>query len=170
MLFAIYLLQAWLGIYIHRRRDQGLVTKLHPPSNILHVVLGLSTITLAFFQVQTGLIKLEYIRGADAMWSHVLLYTWAVVRAWAILHMTHIADMMLQVLSLAYCLGLMFVRRQFRQEREGVAPTPPPKHYTPLSDDETQDPLLFRIGEDEEEADASDIAAWEQKQQATSSP
>lgn len=49
----VYYAQVFLGRYIHRRRAQNLVPadKPHPPSNILHVVLGLTTIGLAFFQV-----------------------------------------------------------------------------------------------------------------------
>lgn len=59
----LYLLQVWLGRYIHRRRAEGLVpaNKPHPPSNILHVCLGLLVMTLAFFQVHV-LVNTQFIR------------------------------------------------------------------------------------------------------------
>ena len=52
-LLVLYLLQVGLGRYIHRRRAAGLVpsNKRHPPSNILHVLMGISVITFAFVQV-----------------------------------------------------------------------------------------------------------------------
>lgn len=53
ILAAMYYFQVSLGRYIHRRRSQMPPSASpHPPSNILHVVSGITIITLAFFQVR----------------------------------------------------------------------------------------------------------------------
>ncbi|PPR08032.1 hypothetical protein CVT24_010873 [Panaeolus cyanescens] len=62
LLLFMYFAQISLGQYIHHRRlqiaKQGPVTKPHPPLNILHIVLGVSIIGLAFFQVRVRFLLL----------------------------------------------------------------------------------------------------------------
>lgn len=57
VLLLIYYAQAYLGRYIHDRRDRlaklGPITNPHPPLNILHIVLGVAILGLSFFQVCT---------------------------------------------------------------------------------------------------------------------
>jgi hypothetical protein len=50
VLFLVYLGQVTLGLYIHRRKPKERAGQ-HPPRNILHIVFGLATIGLAFWQV-----------------------------------------------------------------------------------------------------------------------
>ncbi|KAJ7632424.1 hypothetical protein FB45DRAFT_502792 [Roridomyces roridus] len=54
LLFALYIGQLFLGRYIHARKQAVPDRAPHPPANILHVLLGISVITLAFFQVYSG--------------------------------------------------------------------------------------------------------------------
>ncbi|KXN82533.1 hypothetical protein AN958_02384 [Leucoagaricus sp. SymC.cos] len=105
-LLALYLLQVWLGRYIHRRRAEGLVpnNKPHPPSNVLHVCLGISVIAFAFFQ--TGFDEWETATGRGTLhsWCHDLWLAWSII------------------VPFAYLAGLSLVPRQFYQERQYIMP------------------------------------------------
>jgi len=107
-LLMVYLLQVWLGRYIHRRKAAGLVpaNKPHPPSNVLHVCMGIITMTLAFFQVRSGLDEWETATGRGPLhaWCHDLWLAWTVI------------------VPLAYIVGLALIPRQFYQERQQIMP------------------------------------------------
>ncbi|KAF5357917.1 hypothetical protein D9756_001871 [Leucocoprinus leucothites] len=107
-MLGLYLLQVWLGRYIHRRRAQGLVpgNKPHPPSNILHVFTGISVIALAFFQVRSGFDEWQTAtnRGPLHAWCHDLWLAWVII------------------VPFAYLAGLSLVPRQFYQERQQIMP------------------------------------------------
>ena len=55
LLLLAYWLQVLLGRFIHARRLErlklGPITDNHPPCNIFHIFLGVTIVTLAFFQV-----------------------------------------------------------------------------------------------------------------------
>ncbi|KAF9448361.1 hypothetical protein P691DRAFT_729823 [Macrolepiota fuliginosa MF-IS2] len=122
----LYLLQVWLGRYIHRRKAEGFVpvNRPHPPSNILHVCLGLSMMGFAFFQVRSGLDEWEYATGRGPLhaWCHDLWLAWTVI------------------VPLAYIAGLALVPRQFYQERQRIMPGG--INYIALNDG-ADSPLLF---------------------------
>nr|GAT61218.1 predicted protein [Mycena chlorophos] len=54
LLLLLYVAQLLLGRYIHAKHAVP-GRALHPPNNILHVLLGLCVVALAFFQVNSGL-------------------------------------------------------------------------------------------------------------------
>ena len=64
LLLLLYYAQVMLGRYIHERRGKlarlGPITHPHPPLNILHIILGVSIITLSFFQVSNTLCQTEH--------------------------------------------------------------------------------------------------------------
>lgn len=59
VLFLMYIAQCTLGYYVHARkhvharkpRERG---GQHPPRNILHIIFGLATLGIAFWQVRTS--------------------------------------------------------------------------------------------------------------------
>ncbi|PFH52356.1 hypothetical protein AMATHDRAFT_139927 [Amanita thiersii Skay4041] len=102
LLLALYYLQITLGRYIHRNRAMNV--RPHPPSNILHVVLGLTVIALAFFQVRSGWYKYEEVTGGQ-----VISQWWR--DAWGFL---------IVLVPLAYLGGLVLLPKQFDQERQTV--------------------------------------------------
>ncbi|KAJ7343679.1 hypothetical protein DFH08DRAFT_234655 [Mycena albidolilacea] len=118
LLFALYGAQLFLGRYIHARRDAA-GRSPHPPSNILHAVLGISTIALAFLQVRSGFAEWSMRTGQPDLshWCHDL---WA---AWAF------------ILPVAYVGGLVLLKRQFAQEKQGrsYADSPEGKNYIALA-------------------------------------
>jgi len=108
VLLLLYYAQVLLGRYIHNRRNQlaklGPITRPHPPLNILHIICGVSIITLAFFQVRSGLTWWETLtgRGPIASWALPLWKAWCII------------------LPLAYFGGYALLPRQLRQEREAA--------------------------------------------------
>jgi len=138
-LVMIYYAQVFLGRYIHKRRARGLVpaNKPHPPSNILHVVLGLTTIGLAFFQVHSGFDEWENATGRPPIfsWAHDVWLAWIVA------------------IPLAYLSGLVLLSRQFHQEQQGEdigAET-----YIALSDGSVSPTIhLLSTPEDDEDTEA----------------
>ncbi|KAJ6623430.1 hypothetical protein B0H10DRAFT_791584 [Mycena sp. CBHHK59/15] len=126
LLLVLYLVQLWLGRYIHSKHAVA-DRAPHPPSNIVHAVLGISIIGLAFFQVRSGMGEWKSRTGrADV--SH--WYQDALV-AWAIL------------LPILYFAGLALLRRQFAQEKQGMtyADSPVGKDYIALSN--APSPIVF---------------------------
>ncbi|KAJ7489907.1 hypothetical protein B0H11DRAFT_2403206 [Mycena galericulata] len=93
LLFALYVTQLALG----RRAP-------HPPANVLHAVLGLSIVALAFFQVRSGFGEWSRSTGQPdvARWCRDALVGWVVV------------------VPALYFTGLVLLRRQFAQEQQGV--------------------------------------------------
>ncbi|KAF8162972.1 hypothetical protein B0H34DRAFT_693600 [Crassisporium funariophilum] len=85
ILLFMYYAQVLLGRYIHARRNRlaklGPITHPHPPLNILHIVLGVSIIGLAFAQVRSGLGWWETLtgRGPITPWANSLWKIWIVV-------------------------------------------------------------------------------------------
>ncbi|KAJ7134959.1 hypothetical protein C8R43DRAFT_1132875 [Mycena crocata] len=119
LLFALYLGQLFLGRYIHARRAQP-GRAPHPPSNILHAVLGISVIFLAFLQVRSGFGEWSMRTGQRdvSRWCHDALAAWAVL------------------LPILYFGGLALLRRQFAQEQGGEtysADSPDGKNYIALA-------------------------------------
>ncbi|KAK0228359.1 hypothetical protein IW262DRAFT_1350516 [Armillaria fumosa] len=102
LLLLLYFLQAALGRYIHNRK--GLSALRHPPSNVLHAILGLTLLCLAFFQVRSGFHEWKTISGRTAVptWVHTLWSFWALA------------------VFITYLLGLILLKRQFQQEKLGI--------------------------------------------------
>lgn len=134
-LLVLYLLQVGLGRYIHRRRAAGLVpsNKHHPPSNILHVLMGISVITFAFVQVRSGLNEWETAttRGPLHSWCHNLWLAWCLI------------------VPFAYLVGLSLIPRQFYQERQNIVPGGDKTAYVVLPDG-ADSPLLDEDRQDHE--------------------
>jgi len=160
----LYYVQAFLGQYIHDRRSKlarlGPVTHPHPPLNILHIVLGVSVISIAFCQVGILII--------DAIFNHLNFLSglhWDAMvgdhhpaRSYRKLGTPYVESLdtctsfeqqsfescrfilpSLKVLFLAYFGGYALLPRQFRQEREAAAGS----HRPVASDDHGQStPLL----------------------------
>ncbi|KAJ3529645.1 hypothetical protein NMY22_g8908 [Coprinellus aureogranulatus] len=108
ILLGLYGGQVLFGRYIHERRraivESGrVVTNHHPPLNVGHVVFGLLFIAMAFFQVRSGLDKLqaEPEERMFAKWYHKVWAVWGIV------------------LPFLYLSGLTLLPRQFKQERAG---------------------------------------------------
>ncbi|KAL0572624.1 hypothetical protein V5O48_009327 [Marasmius crinis-equi] len=135
ILFGLFLLQIFLGRYIHARRNLP-NRSAHPPSNILHACFGLSIIALAFFQVCSGMDKWERVTDRPhTHWAHVALKVWAVV------------------LPVAYFLGLSLLKRQFYQEAQGLGPAAGSKYVSlssPASNSPNTSNTVFEVGDDEE--------------------
>lgn len=132
MLF-LYLSQVYLGRYIHNRPKKI----PHPPSNILHASFGCLLITLAFFQVRSGLNEWETATGR--LRPPKVLYS--VLSCWALIVLT------------LYIVGLALLRRQFQQEKDGSWPKS--SDYIALSVEGGRSPInatpthrIFDIGED----------------------
>lgn len=120
LLFALYIGQLFLGWYIHARRAVP-ERAPHPLSNILHAMLGISTIALAFLQVRSGVSEWSMRTGREDLphWCYDALIAWAVVT------------------PLSYFAGLALLRRQFAQEQQGHtydANSPEGKNYIALAD------------------------------------
>ncbi|KAJ6513876.1 hypothetical protein C8R47DRAFT_1092220 [Mycena vitilis] len=126
LLFALYLAQLFLGRYVHSRHAvPGRAP--HPPSNILHAVLGISIIALAFLQVRSGFGEWSKRTGQQDIshWCHDVLAAWAVI------------------LPILYFSGLALLRRQFAQEQKGETydDSPEAKNYIALA--AAPSPILF---------------------------
>jgi len=137
LLFGLYLVQLFVGRYIHSRRA-AVGRPLHPPSNILHAVLGISIIALAFLQVRSGLGEWKRTGQMDvSRWCHDALAAWSAI------------------LPVLYFGGLAFLKRQFAQERQGQTydDLPERKDYIALA--AAPSPILF-----DSEHEELDIAAY----------
>ncbi|KAF7338461.1 Cytochrome b561 domain-containing protein [Mycena venus] len=133
LLVAVYLAQLFLGRYIHSRRAvEG--RQPHPPSNIMHAVLGISIIALAFLQVRSGFGEWSKRTGQQdvSRWCHDALAAWSLI------------------LPALYFGGLAFLKRQFVQEQKGETydASPEGKNYIALA--AAPSPILF---DSEHEAD-----------------
>jgi hypothetical protein len=139
LLFTLYGVQLTLGRYIHSHRNvEG--RRPHPPSNILHAVLGISVITLAFVQVRSGFSEWAQSTGHPNLshWCHDALTAWSVV------------------LPILYFGGLVLLKRQFAQEQQQgrtYDDSPEGKNYIAL--DAAPSPILYEGAEGD-----MDIAAY----------
>jgi hypothetical protein len=131
VLLFVYYAQVLLGRYIHNRRNRlaklGPITQNHPPLNILHIVLGISIISLAFFQVRSGMEWWETLtgRGPITSWALPLWKAWIVI------------------LPTAYFAGYALLPRQLRLEGEAA--------FSPLPTTEVQSQTAHLLAEDGEE-------------------
>ncbi|KAF7304730.1 Cytochrome b561 domain-containing protein [Mycena kentingensis (nom. inval.)] len=117
LLFGLYITQIVLGRFIHAQHGTA-GRAPHPPTNILHVLLGISVVALAFFQVRSGLAEYASHMGQpDAAWCHTLWSIWGLV------------------LPVLYFGGLALLKRQFVQEKanKGVYDGTPTKNYIALA-------------------------------------
>ncbi|KAG6896113.1 hypothetical protein C0992_010254 [Termitomyces sp. T32_za158] len=134
LLVTLYYLQIALGRYIHRRRENSTPTMgPHPPSNVLHVILGLATIAIAFYQVLSGMREWKMSAGDShiAHWCHLLWKIWVIT------------------LPVAYLAGLVLLRRQFFQERLGM--NPGVNNYIPLFPGDSDNRTVFQVSNDSDE-------------------
>ncbi|KDQ33696.1 hypothetical protein PLEOSDRAFT_1033301 [Pleurotus ostreatus PC15] len=117
VLYGVFILQLFLG---RRIESRPLIpdAPAHPSINILHVVLGLSILCFAVFQVRTysGLQLLETALGYPAPSA-----VWGLWKAWVI------------ILPIAYLVGLVLLPRQLKLDKSG-APVIPGSNYIALPD------------------------------------
>jgi len=131
VLLFMYYAQVLLGRYIHNRRNRlaqlGPITRNHPPLNILHIVLGVSIIGLAFFQIRSGLEWWETLtgRGPITSWALPLWKSWIVI------------------LPTAYFAGYALLPRQLRLEKEAA--------FSPIPTTEAQSQTAHLLAEEVEE-------------------
>jgi len=101
-LFILYIVQVLVGLYIHYIKPSA--PRARPPQNYLHVVIGLSIIALAFYNVHEGY-AYEWAastgRGNPPKGVNVVWIIWVVI------------------MPLTYFAGLSFVRRQYKNEKLG---------------------------------------------------
>ncbi|KAG6887530.1 hypothetical protein C0995_014633 [Termitomyces sp. Mi166 len=134
ILVTLYYLQIALGRYIHRQRENAASAgRLHPPSNVLHVILGLSIIGIAFAQVLSGMKEWKMSTGDThiAHWCHILWKVWVLA------------------LPVVYLAGTLLLRRQFFQERLGM--TPGVSTYIPLFPSDSEHHPVFQVSNDSDD-------------------
>jgi len=105
-IFGLYFAQCLLGLFIHYIRMPFPIFGRRPPQNYLHAIMGLAIIGLAEYQVYTG-IYIKWPRATRRPLSDTTKHAWMTL---AILFGT------------LYALGLAFLPRQYRQERESSKP------------------------------------------------
>jgi len=123
VLVSVYLVQLVVGNHIHKRRAERTqpIKFHHPLLNIAHVVVGILTLAFAFWQVRTGLSKLE--RSPD--YGHVAVQAIKAWNFWAV------------AVPFIYIVGLFFVPKQFAQEEAGAGPAAPRDGGSYVALDET---------------------------------
>ncbi|KAJ7285641.1 hypothetical protein C8J57DRAFT_643308 [Mycena rebaudengoi] len=119
LMLGLYLGQLFLGRSIHAKKVAMPDRPPHPPSNLAHIALGIAVIFLAFLQVRSGLSEFITSTGQAGL-SHWCHDAWV---AWAIL------------LPVLYFSGLVLLRRQLHQEKQGATYSNSPEHtnYIALS-------------------------------------
>jgi amino acid transporter len=99
-LFLAYIVQALLGLVIHYVKPSQ--PRSRPPQNYLHAIFGLSIICTAFYNVRLGYkVQWPTIAGRGDAPRGVNIAWWI----WVVL------------LPVLYCAGLVFLRRQYREEK-----------------------------------------------------
>ncbi|PSS35565.1 hypothetical protein PHLCEN_2v1476 [Hermanssonia centrifuga] len=104
-IFVLYFFQITLGAFIHFWKPKRFAAKnMRPPQNYFHAIIGILIIGVAFYQVRTGF-RQEWLiatgrlgvgNGANIIWI-----------IWLVL------------IPAIYFSGMILLRRQYRQEREG---------------------------------------------------
>ncbi|KAF7357935.1 CBD9-like protein [Mycena venus] len=101
VLFALYLTQCIIGALIHYVKAKNATRR--PPQNYFHAVFGITIIVLSMYQIRTGY-HYEWPtytglgsvpNGVNALWMF-----WVVI------------------LPVMYAVGLLFLKKQYRQEKE----------------------------------------------------
>ncbi|KAL0947161.1 hypothetical protein HGRIS_013288 [Hohenbuehelia grisea] len=107
-LYALFCVQVWLGQKM-RSRPATPNAPAHPPTNKLHMGLGLLTMCLAFFQAssRSGFQEFEQSTGHAASTAVVGLWN-----AWVVM------------LPIFYLVGLAFIPQQLARERSGEPVVP----------------------------------------------
>jgi len=102
-IFVLYLVQCMLGAFIHYVKKKDRIRR--PPQNYFHAVVGLLVIALALYQVRTGYdYEWPTATGRGPLPPAVGVVYWI----WVIL------------LPVAYGIGLVFIPKQYRQEKKVV--------------------------------------------------
>ncbi|KAA1472398.1 hypothetical protein DENSPDRAFT_838654 [Dentipellis sp. KUC8613] len=105
-LLILYLVQLFMGAFIHFVRTPSIFVVHRPPQNYLHAILGIAILALAAYQVHYGLYtEWAFVTGnlhpvpmsAKHAWLALIIIFWAL-----------------------YGLGLAFLPRQYKQEKEGL--------------------------------------------------
>ncbi|KAI0293347.1 hypothetical protein B0F90DRAFT_1811833 [Multifurca ochricompacta] len=104
-IFSLYIVQSMLGLFIHFVRIPFLFVGHRPPQNYIHALLGLTILAMANYQVHNG-IYTEW----PLMTGNVHPVKEAGKHAWLALVI---------IFWTLYAIGLAFLPRQYRQEREG---------------------------------------------------
>ncbi|KAJ7252105.1 hypothetical protein B0H12DRAFT_624354 [Mycena haematopus] len=101
VLFALYFAQCFIGALIHYLKPRNATSR--PPQNYFHAVLGIAIIALSMYQIRTGYnTEWPYYTGLGSVPSgvNILWMVWVVV------------------LPVMYAVGLLFLKKQYRQEEE----------------------------------------------------
>jgi len=117
LLLAVYLTQIVLGRFIHAQHGKPNRAP-HPPTNILHVVVGIIVIAGAFLQVRSGFAEWAERTGQPdvSSWCHTVWAVWGLV------------------LPVLYFGGLALLKKQFAQEKKGATyEDTPTKNYIQLA-------------------------------------
>ncbi|KAJ6455785.1 hypothetical protein C8R45DRAFT_1035649 [Mycena sanguinolenta] len=143
LLFTLYGTQLLLGRYIHSRRDV-VGRPPHPPSNIVHAVLGISIIAGAFLQVRSGFGEwsMSTRQPEFSHWCHDALIAWAVI------------------LPLLYFGGLVLLKRQFVQEKHGQKYDDSPERKNYIALHPATPPILFD-SEREQETEVAEYSEFD---------
>ncbi|KAN0107376.1 hypothetical protein V8E52_010207 [Russula decolorans] len=104
-ILALYIAQIVIGMFIHFVRIPFLFIAHRPPQNYLHAILGLVILAMAGYQIYDG-IYTEW----PLMTGNIPPVKDSAKHAWLAL---------LIIFWTLYVLGLAFLPRQYRQEREG---------------------------------------------------
>jgi len=103
IIFGLYIAQCVLGLFIHYVRIPFPILGSRPPQNYIHAIIGLATIGLAVYQVYTG-IYIKWPHSTKLPLSDTTKHSWMILGV---------------LFATFYVLGLAFLPRQYRQEKEG---------------------------------------------------
>ncbi|KAI0260804.1 hypothetical protein BC834DRAFT_973108 [Gloeopeniophorella convolvens] len=104
-IFSLYIAQVLLGAFIHFVRIPFLFVGHRPPQNYIHAILGLLILAMANYQVHYG-----YSHEWPLLTGNVHPVKEAAKHAWLALMIVFWA---------LYLIGLAFLPRQYKQEKEG---------------------------------------------------
>jgi hypothetical protein len=104
-LLILYLVQLFIGTFIHFVKMPSLFHGHRPPQNYFHAILGLAILALAAYQVHYGLtIEWAYATGNLHPVPRSAIHAW---------------EALIIIFWVLYVLGLVLIPRQFRQEKGG---------------------------------------------------
>ncbi|GJJ11392.1 hypothetical protein Clacol_005625 [Clathrus columnatus] len=103
VLLGLYLGQCALGVFIHFIKIHFWRFNYRPPQNYIHVILGLTILGLSFYQARLGFTQ-EWVNstGRPTVPNGVNI-TWIIL---------------LSIVAITYIVGLVYLPRQLRQEKE----------------------------------------------------